>query len=1252
MRYLIPGILLAGLLILGFMVLHEFLLTLVWAIIIVYVMWPPYQWLRRQLKDKAGLSAALMTAIIAAVILMIVYWFVAMLQDETKIAYQSLADNFTQGPYQLPDFVSRIPWLGEYLQEKIDRLANDRAAVAMQFANWAKQWLGEFAKFLGGVGQNVIKLGVVLVTVFFCFRDGKEIIKQLQQGLVRFLGKYQHLYLQAAGITVRAVVYGLVLAALGQGLLAGLGYYVAGVKAPVLFGAITALLALIPMGATLVWFPISIMLILTNQLWPGIGLLLWGFLVVSTVDNVIRPLVISGASRVPFLVVLFGVLGGLTAFGAVGLFLGPVILAVLLSVWQAWLKLQHEDTTDLSFVIESDSRQDWHNLSADQALYEQASDLAHGLSQTEAEKRLQQYGLNRLTEKPPRPVWHLLLSQFKSLLILVLIAAAILAASIGDLTDGIVIMVVVVINALLGFYQEFQAEKSLAALKKMLALQATVRRDGNVIELPAEQLVPGDIVILEAGDKIPADGRIVIARTLEADESSLTGESVPVGKQHEALAKKTIPLAERNNMLYMNNAVTRGRAEMVVTATGMATEMGKLANLLSQTHEGDTPLQIQLDSVGKRLALIALGVVVVLFASALWRGEPLIQTAFTAIALAVAAIPEGLPAVVTVTLALGMHRMAHQRAIVKRLAAVETLGCTTVICTDKTGTLTVNQMTARSLFYKGRSYNVTGEGYHVSGEILPVTDNSAPADMTDLLLPLALCNDSQLQENKVLGDPMEGALLALAAKGGMTKKQAIAQLPRLAEIPFDAVHKYMATFHLHDDEIKVFIKGAPEVLLKSCQFALDEQGNTVAIQQDSILKQNAAMAGTGLRVLAVAVTHIKLPHRAEASKTLDMNLLEGDLFKYIKGLTFVALIGLMDPPRAEAREAIKLCQQAGIAVKMITGDQKITAAAIATELGLAGEVIEGAELAIMDEDALAACINSISVFARTAPEQKVRIINALKLDGHIVAMTGDGVNDAPALKSADIGIAMGITGTDVAQEAAAMILTDDNFATIVKAVKEGRGIYENMIKFIRFQLSTNIGAILTVAGAPLLGMPVPFTAVQLLWINIIMDGPPALSLGVDPTRADSMSEAPRDPEARILSWRRFGNLFSYGLTMAIGTLGVLYYGLQTGETSHASTLAFNTFVLFQVFNVFNARSENGSAFNKHFFANKMFWLAIASVILLQIPVIHWPPAQAIFHTVALTPADWLIAASVASSALIFEELRKVLSRQKINAYLP
>jgi Ca2+-transporting ATPase len=1221
---MIPVILLTGLLILSFMVLSDLLISLIWAIIIAYVMWPPYQWLKFQLKNKASLSAAIMTIVIAALISLIIFGLVSLLQDESKSAYQSLAINFTQEPHQLPGFIIKIPWLGVYLQECLDQLTNDRAELISQLGDWAKQWLGGLAKFIGSVGQNAIKLGVILVTVFFCFRDGKEIIKQLQQGLVQYLGKYQHVYLKAAGNTTRAVVYGLVLAALGQGLLAGIGYTVAGVQAPLLFGALTALFALIPMGATLVWFPTGIALILMDQLWPGLGLLLWGFLVVSTVDNVIRPLVISGASRVPFLVVLFGVLGGLKTFGAVGLFLGPVILAVLLSVWQAWLKLQQEELSpDLR------KQQIWHALSINEVIKCLASNHTAGLTQIIAAERLIRYGANRLIEKKPRSALNLLLSQFKSFLILVLIAAAILASTIGDLKDGIVILVVVVINALLGFYQEFKAEKSLLALKKMLSFKSKVRRDGITLEVPADQLVPGDIIILEAGCKIPADGRIIMAHTLEIDESSLTGESIPVTKNIHTIEDTLIPLAERGNMLYMNNTVTRGRSEMIVTSTGMETEIGKLAYLLTQTEDGTTPLKVQLDSLGKRMVACTLGIIIILFVAALWRGEPLIQTVFTTIALAVAAIPEGLPAVVTVTLALGMHRMARQQAIIKRLAAVETLGCTTVICTDKTGTLTVNQMTARSIYYKNQSYTVSGEGYNLTGEIVPGNN------LSDLMLAISLCNNSHLQDDQVLGDPMECALLVLAAKGGINQEQANSQFPRIAEIPFDAKHKFMATFHQHGDTIKIFIKGAPEILLKLSPSLVDQ--NQFPFHKKDFSVQNDIMASSGLRVLGVAVTSVP-------ANSIE---LEGDLFQYIKGLNFIALVGLMDPPRNEAKEAIKLCQQAGIAVKMITGDQKVTAIAIAKELGLTGQVLDGQELDSLDDDSLAASINNIGIFARTAPEQKVRIIKALKTAGHIVAMTGDGVNDAPALKISDIGIAMGITGTDVAKEAATMILTDDNFATIVKAIKEGRGIYENMIKFVRFQLSTNIGAILAVAVAPLMGMPLPFTAIQLLWINIIMDGPPAMSLGVDPARINSMDEAPRDPEVRILSLSRLGNLFSYGLTMAIGTLSLLFYELQTGTSQHATTMAFTSFVLFQLFNVFNARSEKHSTFNHYFFTNRMLWLAIISVIVLQILVINWTPAQNIFKTTPLSQLDWLIAVAVASTILILEELRKLL-RQLIS----
>ncbi len=852
---------------------------------------------------------------------------------------------------------------------------------------------------------------------------------------------------------------------------------------------------------------------------------------------------------------------------------------------------------------------EWHVLTSEQALSQQQTPQ-NGLTQTQAQERLKRDGANQLHGKPPKSAWWLFFAQFQSILILMLIAAAFLATFIGDKVDGAVIMSVVFINALLGFYQEFQAEKSLTALKKMLSLQAKVRRDNQINEINAKDLVQGDIVLLEAGNKIPADGRLLKAFGLEIDESALTGESLPVSKQIDELPKNT-PLAERSNMLFMNNVVTRGRAEMLVTATGMTTEIGKLAQLLTETQEQPTPLQTQLDRLGKRLAALALVIVLVLFVSAILRGEPLIETAFTAIALAIAAIPEGLPAVVTVTLALGMHRMAAQNAIVKRLSAVETLGCTTVICTDKTGTLTLNQMTVRQFFYHGKTHFV---------ENLPVTSR-------ELLLPLMLCNDSQFYEKKIIGDPMEGALLMFAEKADLNYLDAQKYNPRLAEIPFDAEHKFMATFHRQGNEILMFVKGAPEIVLARCDLTNEEYA--------VLLAKNVEMAQTGLRVLSVATRSISAIEFADEY-----------LFRYVEHLQFIGLIGLQDPPRTEARDAIRLCQRAGIAVKMVTGDQATTATAIAHELNLHGETLNGQDLAKLSDDELAARINQICVFARIAPEQKLRLVNALKKAGHVVAMTGDGVNDAPALKSADIGIAMGKNGTDVAQEAATMILTDDNFATIVNAVHEGRGIYDNMVKFIRFQLSTNIGAILCVAIAPIFNLPLPFSAVQLLWINIIMDGPPAMSLGVDPVHANMMNELPRPATAQLLSLKRLVQLFFYGVIMASGTLGILFYDLQIHDVEHAKTLAFTTFVLFQVFNVFNARSEKSTAFNRQFFKNRWLWCSLICVIGLQISMVYWEFAQTIFHTVDLDLNDGLFALGVASSVLILEEVRK-----KYNAHV-
>ena len=886
----------------------------------------------------------------------------------------------------------------------------------------------------------------------------------------------------------------------------------------------------------------------------------------------------------------------------------------------------------------------WHGLDVAQCAARLQTHPAHGLSQAEAAQRLVRHGPNKLAEKKPRSAWLKFLDQFRNVLVLVLIGAAALAGAIGDVKDAVVILIVVAFNAALGFYQEHRAEATLAALEKMLAQHARVRRDGKVMQIAAEQLVAGDIVLLEAGDRVPADGRVLVAHNAEVAEAALTGESHAVGKHAAALAPGEHALAERVNIAYMTTVITRGRLELLVAATGMHTEMGRISSLLESAQESPTPLQLQLDALGKRLALIAAAVVSVIFALGIARGDPLVQTVLTSIALAVAAIPEGLPEVVTVTLAIGMHRMAKNRAIVKKLSAVEALGSTTVICSDKTGTLTLNQMTARSVFYRGRRFAVSGEGYGGEGVISEASGASPDAlpaalpDFLPLLIPAALCSESRIHDGQLIGDPTEGALLALASRGGVDQEAAAEHRPRIAEIPFDSAHKFMATFH-HDGEwVRMFVKGAPDVLLARASRFLGAESALGEMPLDAsaraaFVAENAAFAGLAMRVLAVAGRDI-------AAKQFDPT---ADLMSWASELVLIGLVGIIDPPRPEARDAIRLCKKAGIQVKMITGDHSITAAAIARELDLQGAVLTGAELDRIDVAELSRHIEETAVFARVAPEHKVKIVQALKARGHVVAMTGDGVNDAPALKNADIGVAMGITGTEVTKEAATMVLTDDNFATIVDAVKEGRTIYDNIVKFVRFQLSTNVGAVFTVLGAQLLGLPMPFTAIHILWINIIMDGPPAMTLGLEPARPGIMFEPPRRADERILSLARLKRLLMYGLTMAVGTLGLFHYAQQRGET-YALTLAFTTFVLFQFFNVFNARAGTGSAFNRQFLSNAKLWVALGTVVGLQVLVVHWAPAQALFNTTALSTRDWVLACAVASSILLLDEGYKLLTK--------
>jgi Ca2+-transporting ATPase len=865
---------------------------------------------------------------------------------------------------------------------------------------------------------------------------------------------------------------------------------------------------------------------------------------------------------------------------------------------------------------------------------------------------LESFGPNRLTETPPIPAWKRFIAQFSNLLTIILIVAAVTSLVVArEIKTPAVVFVVVFMNAIIGFVQENKAEASLAALRRMLASSARVKRDGAWVNVDTADIIPGDVVLVEAGDRIPADGRLLTATNLEIEEAALTGESLAVAKTLDVAAADAA-LGDRKCMAFMNTTVTRGRGEYVVTATGMNTEMGKIAGLLASTESDKSPLQKQLDTLAHSLAKLAGVIVALVFIIGLISGDSLSDLFLTAVALAVAAIPEGLPAVTAVTLAIGVTRMAKYNAIVKRLASVETLGCTSVICSDKTGTLTLNQMTARELVYMETSHSVSGEGYSPDGRIIPEKGDD-PLVLISALLPMALCNDAVVNNNngewELVGDPTEGALTVLAMKGGIDPADLRASRPRVAEIPFDSAHKYMATFHqMVTDEgrdvVRLYVKGAPDVLLNYASRVIDRTGAAadISVHYTGLLSHNSRLASQGLRVLAVAQRDFDLESWQELSDEDPMSL--------VQDLTFLALVGIIDPPRPEARDAITTAHAAGISVKMITGDHAVTAAAIASNLGLHGNVVTGEDLERLSEDDLDNMIDSTTVFARVSPSHKIRLVTSLQRKGNVVAMTGDGVNDAPALKKANIGVAMGITGTEVTKEAATMVLTDDNFATIVRAVERGRTIYDNIVKFVRFQLSTTLGfaAVFLLASLLDIASRKPFTAIAILWVNIIMDGPPAMALGVDRAAPGVMDRAPRPADEPILTRRRWSAIGLAAVVMAVGTLAVFMWApgpeAEAGVASIAGTMGFNTFVLFQFFNILNVRSENTSVFSRMLFSNKSLWISLATVLFLQIGVTHVSFMQSLFETTSLSLSEWAVCVAVASAILWVEEIRKLISR--------
>jgi Ca2+-transporting ATPase len=887
----------------------------------------------------------------------------------------------------------------------------------------------------------------------------------------------------------------------------------------------------------------------------------------------------------------------------------------------------------------------WHNLTAEEACSQLVVDPRAGLDPAEVERRRAEVGPNKLAEAKQEPGWRVFLRQYRDLMQLVLLGAAIVSiVALQEFSTGIVIIGLTVLNAVLGLNQEGKAAESVAALQKMLVIRAHVRRGGGLVEVPSEELVPGDVVSFEAGDKIPADGRLVVAATLEIEEAALTGESTPVLKTIEPVPGDEVPLGDRVDMAYMNSTVTRGRGEMVVTATGMQTEVGHISGMLGQVEQEKTPLTRQLDQLTVLITIMAGAALALVIILGLIHGDDFDDLFLIGISLAIAAIPTGLPAVVTTMLSLGTQALAAKGAIVKRLRSVETLGSTSAICSDKTGTLTLNQMTARQLVIVGHRFAIEGEGYSTVGKILHVAGEGDVA-FEPFLMPMALANDAAVRDGEIVGDPTEAALVVLAAKGGLDVDETRRVYPRVGEVPFDSEYKFMATFHEMEDDgrkvVRCFVKGAPDVLLARSSTARDVDGSSIPVDgqaRDLVLTENDRLAGEGLRVLALA------------SRDLDPSGFDSGsaLLEEVQGLTLLALVAIVDPPRKEAKDAIARCKEAGIRARMITGDHVTTAAAIANYLGIEGRALSGTEFAALTDEELDQQVDEIGVVARVAPEDKVRLVEVLKRKGNVVAMTGDGVNDAPALKRADIGVAMGITGTEVTKEAGDMILTDDNFATIVSAVEGGRAIYDNLMKYVRVQLVMLGGFILLFVGAGIFDVAngAPLTPLQILWINFAIDVVLAVGLGFDAAAPGLMRRRPRDAAAPIVDRALGTRLAIASVVMAGLALGVVAWGEHRYALEVATTMGLTTLSLMHIAAALETREPTGSIFTRYTISNGRFVQLIGAAIVLTFLVTALSPLQRIFDTLPLTSSQWGVCLLGPIVFIAFAELGKLIYRRR------
>ncbi|HLN61471.1 MAG TPA: cation-translocating P-type ATPase [Symbiobacteriaceae bacterium] len=924
----------------------------------------------------------------------------------------------------------------------------------------------------------------------------------------------------------------------------------------------------------------------------------------------------------------------------------------------------------------------WHQMEAGQVTAQLTTDLESGLTVREAERRLAEVGPNVLASAEKVPWWKMLLAQFQDFMVLVLLVATAISYAMGETADAITIVVIVVVNAVLGFIQEYRAEQSLEALKQLAAPTARLRRDGQEVQVAAADLVPGDILLLEAGDKLPADARLAEAVGLEVEEAALTGESLPVRKNPAWAGAEDAGLGDRKNMVYMGTTITRGRGTGVVVATGMTTEMGRIANLMQEVEQEETPLQKRLEQLGKWLVLIclavcALVVVVGLLTTSQLTREDITRLFLSGVSLAVAAIPEGLPAIVTVALALGVQRMIKRNAIVRKLQAVETLGCATVVCSDKTGTLTKNEMMVRAAWAGGKAYDVTGDGYRPVGDFLLKGQSIRPLEepgLTYALKSATICNNSHLVQGAgkrksvlkkdapgsgwtIQGDPTEGALVVAAVKAGYRADKLSQGALRIVEVPFESERRRMSVVVRPEqgDALELHLKGAPDTVLELSTHVLID-GRAVPLTQElreAILAANDRMAGQALRVLGIAFR--ALPERVSLSADANPDTV-AELYE--KDLIFLGLFGMIDPPRPEVKKAVAAATRAGMRTVMITGDHPSTALAVARELGITGadgRAVTGRELNAMSDEELVEAVHTVKVFARVSPQHKLRIVRAFKQLGEIVAMTGDGVNDAPAVKEADIGVAMGRTGTDVTKEASAMILSDDNFATIIAAVEEGRGIYDNIRKFIRYLLSCNTGEVLVMFFAALMRLPLPLLPIQILFVNLVTDGLPAMALGVEPPEPDVMRRPPRRPDEGVFARRLGIKIIGRGFLIGLGTLGAFVVGLLTATGTpgmlplqdplvleRARTMALATLVSAQLIHVFDCRSERRTIFETGLFGNPWLVGAVLSSLTALLLAIYWTPMSTVFGTAQLNMREWVVILGFASVGEMAVALRRFL----------